>query len=649
MIELASLFQDHAVLQRDTLIPCWGWTQPDTLVVAKLGPHAAQTLSNDRGEFFLKFPEMPAGGPHTLRVEISATGESRTVEDVLIGEVWLGSGQSNMRWKTADCGRYVEQLAGDAEHPAIRLFTVGNRDHLGRQTTCDGEWQLCTRESALEFSAVAFSFARTIHQQLAVPVGIICSAWGGTRIETWISEAGLSQIPGLEPALRDYARLAHSPERWARMDEANADGLISNLPIDAGNCGLENRWAAANFADDDWPTMDLPCRWQNAGHEHSGVFWFRKTVRIPASWVGRALTLDLGCIDKLDVSYVNGREIARTGADHDSSFWSVERSYPVPATLAADNELALAIRVVSFSGDGGLTGPAPAMRLHPADAPDDAISLAGQWRYAVEQNYGVVDAEHLPGHRNPNSFHLLFDNKISPLVPYALRGFLWYQGESNAAQAAQYATLQSALIADWRRAWARPGLPFNLVQLPNFGAPEGYSPHGHWPRLRAAQAEAAEQPNVGLAITLDLGDPLDIHPHDKAPVGERLARIALADTYGMNIRADGPVLESVTRNGGSIRCAFANVGDSLRCRGGGTLENFFIAGSDGDFRPAEAIIEGTTVVVANPSIPEPEQVAYAWSDSPLPGLLVDAEGLPAAPFQRRISDSHAKPRSREGI
>ncbi len=636
MIQLSSLFQDHAVLQRGVPIPCWGWTEPDTVVVVTLGDSMARTLSNDRGAFFLRLPPMAAGGPHSLTVSIPSTGESLTITDLLVGEVWLGSGQSNMEFTVGACGSYADEMTADAEYSEIRLFRVLQRKNLGRQAECGGRWVPCSADTAREFSAVAFAFARRIHCALGVPVGMISSAWGGTVIESWISEEGLSTLPECAGVLREYNRAAYSPERWARMPEADAEGLISNLPVDAGNSGLAAGWAEPGFDVADWPLMTLPTKWQNAGHDYCAVFWFRKTIPLPASWRDRDLTLRLGAVDKMDITYVNGTEVGRSGSGHDASFWNVPRLYPVPATVVSGETLTVAVRVVSFSGEGGLTGPSRAMQIHPSDAPEEAWSLDGDWHYVVEQNYGQVDAAHVPGHLNQNSFHMLYDNMIAPLVPYALRWFLWYQGESNAGKAAQYAALQTALIEDWRWAWCLGRMPFLIVQLPNFGNPEGFSAFSKWAAMREAQTLAAEAVHGGLAVTLDVGDPKDIHPGNKRPVGERLAAIALADTYGFEVTKSGPIFESVARDGDSVRCRFTSTAGGLGSLGGARLENFHLATGEGDFHPVTATVDGDSVILTGGAVEGAREVAYAWSDCPLPGLLINSEGFPAAPFRRLI-------------
>lgn len=633
-LTLASLFQDHAVLQRDRPLPVWGWTSPLVKVQVKLGKHTAFALSNADGDFFLHLPPLPADGPHTLTVTVATTGESVVIRDLLVGEVWLASGQSNMEWTLTKSLPLTSEVIESAEYPLIRFFTVPTRAHLGPHRTVDGHWQTSTPDTAGEFSAVAFVFARRLHRELGVPIGVISSSWGGSMIQSWLSRSSLASNPKVCEWLADYEAVAWSQERWAKMETPEPDGRVSGMPADPGNIGVLHDWHQPGFDDTSWALMHLPGTWQSEGHRHSGVYWFRRIIEIPQSWVGRALTLHFGGIDKQDVSYVNGIEVGRTGKDREDQYWNIPRAYPIPASLVTSRTLLVAVRVYSFVYDGGFHGQGSDLYIGPTDASEPTIGLAGDWRYQCEHNLGLVTETHLMGHGERNSPHILFDNMIEPLAPYALRGAIWYQGESNASQAEIYARLLKDLVLDWRREWGQPDLAFHLVQLPNFQTAKEYQPESNWALLREAQTAALALPGVGMAVTIDVGEAGDIHPKNKVPVGERLARSALARTYGQSMPPNGPLFDTLfVDNDGTIRCRFHQAGSGLTTSDGQPPRLFFIAGEDRVFQKAVARIEGTEVVVSHPSVPQPKSVRYAWADNPESCNLAGPDGLPAGPFR----------------
>lgn len=630
-LRLASPLQDHAVLQRDQTLPVWGWAAPQTRIRVTLAGHEAHALSNARGDWLVRLPALPAGGPHTLAVE-AANGETLTLTDLLVGEVWLASGQSNMNWTLGQSLPLTADDIATADFPAIRFFNVARRTHLGSHATTDGHWQAATPDIAPNFSAVAFAFARRLHRELGVPVGVLSASWGGTIIQSWTSRSTLSQNPDIAAWLANYDALAWSPERWSNVRDLGPDGRVTHnvYPADPGSSG---DWQAAKLDDSAWANIKLPATWQSAGEKYSAVFWFRHTLTLPAAWIGQDLELNLGAVDKQDITYVNGVEIGRTGAAFEDRYWNVARTYRVPAALTAGGTLVIAVRAYSFIYDGGLIGPAARMNLHPVSAPAAALSLATTWRCKCEHNLGVVTLPaSIMGHGEQNSPHMLFDNMVAPLVPYALRGAIWYQGESNESTHALYARLLQDLIADWRRAWGLPALAFHLVQLPGFRAPLAHQPESGWARLREAQASALALPHTGMATIIDLGEAGDIHPTNKIPVGERLAQSALARTYARTLVPNGPLPAAVTF-ADSSRIELTDTDGALTTTDGAAPATFFLAGEDRVFHPATAKIDGSTLTVTSPAVPAPVAVRYAWADNPEGCNLAGASGLPASPFR----------------
>ncbi|OJV07957.1 MAG: hypothetical protein BGO12_11985 [Verrucomicrobia bacterium 61-8] len=632
-LRLASLFQNHAILQRDQPLPVWGWAEPGALLRISLGGHVAVTQAGASGDFLVRMPALPAGGPHILSVTIPATGETLEISDILIGEVWLASGQSNMEMTLESCLPVSADDIAAADFPEIRFFNIPKRAHLGPERTVEGEWVAMNPTAARQCSATAFSFARRLYRALGVPVGVISSSWGGSNIKSWLSRSALASNPDTAQWLADFEKVAWTEDRWEAMSNPDPDGRVCNLPKDPGNTGIERGWHLPGAADSDWQSIHLPATWQSAGHPNTGVFWFRRTVEIPAFWLGRELVLNLGAADKQDITYVNGLEVGRTGKDREDAYWNQPRIYTVPAALVDGPTLNIAVRVYSFVYDGGLTGPAAVMNIHPAGSPAECLGLSGEWKCRREHDLGLVLETHLMGQGERNTPHILFDNMIQPLIPYALRGAIWYQGESNASEHHTYAQLQRDLIEDWRRQWGLPGLAFHLVQLPGFKTPQDHEPESTWARLREAQADALALPGVGMAITLNLGDADDIHPKDKMPVGERLAQSALAITYGAAVTATGPILDRIEIDGSQIVCIFRNADSGLVTMDQALPRPFFMAGTDRVFHPAEAVLKGNTVSVKCPAVTEPVAVRYAWADNPAASNLASSEGLPASPFR----------------
>ncbi len=635
-LRLASLFQDHAVLQRDQRLPVWGWAPPFARIRVALAGNEAFAISGDQGDWLVRLPALPAGGPHVLTVDIPETGERLELRDILIGEVWLASGQSNMDWTLAGSLPLTADVIATADFPAIRLFNVNKRAHLGPQRTVEGTWQVSSPTTVARFSAVGFSFARRIHRELGIPVGIVNSSWGGSIIQSWTSRSTLAFNPDVRPWLEEFESMAWTAERWKDMQRAGPDGRVTNYPADPGVTPESASWNQPTFDDSAWDTLQLPSTWQSAGHAYSGVFWFRRTIELPETWVGRDLQLHLGAADKHDITFVNGVEVGRTGRGREEQHWDTPRTYAVPAAVVTGRTLTLAVRVYSFLYDGGLIGPADRMRLRCSgerERPDSDIPLAGAWRYRCEHNLGVVVESHVMGHGERNSPHMLFDNMVRPLVPYALRGALWYQGESNANDGTIYARLMRDLIEDWRRQWGLPELAFHLVQLPGFQAAQDHQPDSNWSLIREAQTAALALPHTGLAVTIDLGEAKDIHPKNKIPVGERLAQSVLSLTYGQAITPCGPLAEKFTVSGDSIRCEFLHTDRGLTTTDGAAPRLFFIAGDDQVFHPANARIDGHAVVVTCPAVPRPVAVRYAWANNPEGCNLANQAGLPASPFR----------------
>ncbi len=634
MIQLDPFFQSGMVLPRNERLPFWGIAEPGRRICLSIQGREAETLSNSTGVFKLWLSPLEAGGPFTLRIWMPENDEEQRLEDMWVGEVWFASGQSNMSMTVEACERHREEMLADADYPQLRLFTVERKAELTPESSVSGKWQPCQPETVKLFSAVAFGFAKSLHLELEVPVGVVVSAWGGTFIETWISQQGLSRLPEFHDWAETYRQEAYLPERWqAFREDGNAQGIVINLPEDAGNQGLDLGWAGAGFDDGDWEKMVVPGKWQSNGYQGSGVFWFRQRFDLPASWLGKTLVLETGAMDKIDITYANGQEIGRTGEGHDVSFWNQPRKYSLPGELNQGSKVSLAVRVVSFSGDGGMIGPSTKMGLYPEGAPEERIPITGEWKFKQEQDYGVVSTSGMMGHCNHNSPHILFDNMVAPLLPFPFKGVIWYQGESNAGRSETYPALLRTLIADWRWQFARPDLGFYFVQLPEFMAPIAYQEGSNWARMREGQRQVAPLPGVGMAVTLGYGEEDDIHPQNKLPVGALLARSALVGMYGKEGISGGPMLADVRKEAEKIICRFDQAGEGLCAQLGEHPDGFYVADADGVFYPAESkIVSSNEVEVCSDQVTDPQQIRYAWSDHPINNHLLNSEKIPASPF-----------------
>ncbi len=631
-MKLSSLFTDHAVFQRGIPVPVWGWTAPLVRVKAKLGSFLAESVSGTDGAFTLRLPPMPAGGPYTLEVSDEKSGRV-LANDVWVGEVWLASGQSNMEWTLSLIGKSGEdEIAESKKSPlnAVRMISIPRVAHLGPKQDVDAVWMTASEKNLGGFSAVAYYFAKKLHRELGVAVGIVSSSWGGTKIEAWIDRPTLIKNPDMNAWVSSYESELNKPGHWADQP----DPLVKHYPPDPGNSGEKQGWASPDLDDKSWEKMNLPQAWQTAGHNHSGVFWFRKTTQIPTGWAGQDLILSIGAVDKHDTTYFNGVQVGATGKDLEEQHWSLKREYKVPGKIVKPGMNVIAVRAYSFVFNGGLIGPDDAMKIHPVGEETPALPLTGSWRYQVEHDFGLVNS-HSPqlGPGNPNTPYILFDSMIAPLRPYALAGAIWYQGESNADSAAQYHKLLSDLIGNWRHEWCQGDFPFLVVQLANYLNPSAFQAGSKWAFLREAQLQIlSSTPETGLAVAIDIGEALDIHPKNKSDVGLRLAQWALTKTYGRSGIPSGPLYSGMRIEGAGIRLRFAHVGGGLVAKNG-DLKTFFIAGLNQKFLPARAVIEGRTIFVSCPEVEEPVAVRYAWADNPAGCNLYNSEGFPASPFR----------------
>lgn len=640
-MQVSTVFQDHMVLQRERPVPVWGMADPGTRVEVKVARKKAEAVAGPDGRWRAWLPAIKAGGPFEMQVR--AGREKALFHDVWVGEVWLASGQSNMEM-TVDAAANAQEEVASAHHPGIRMLKVENvaltrrQESLGATST----WRVCGPDTVGGFSAAGYYFARALHQKLGVAVGIINSSWGGTVAEAWTSRQGLQG----DPTLRGYVdRLDRFLGPDGDVERAAVKKLVEaweqSIPKDQGNSGLTLGWARPETADADWNSMTLPTGWQAAGHDFSGVFWFRREIAIPAAWAGKDLSLHVGACDKRDYTYFNGEFLGSLGMEDRADAWCTPRVYTVPGRLVNAGRCVIAVRVFSNIFQGGMIGPAVEMWAGPAGAAlSERIELAGEWKYRVEQNFGKVTAAppaQSYGDGNPNTPTVLFNGMIAPVVPYALRGFIWYQGESNADRSAEYRTLFPAMIRDWRREWGRQDLAFHFVQLANYMAVRETPEESDWAQLREAQRlTLGVVPGTGMAVIVDIGEAGDIHPKNKQDVGRRLAACALAQDYGKaGVTGSSPVPKAIWREGAKVNVKFDFAAAGLVVKGT-SLSGFAVAGADRIFVWATACVAGPDLVtLESKAVPEPQWVRYGWADNPVCNLY-GGTGLPASPFESAI-------------
>ena len=618
------------VLQQETSCVMSGWDKPGRDVhVAFRGTRVTAT-ADAAGRWSAAVPAGPAGGP--FEALIAGSTEIR-LRDVLVGEVWLASGQSNMEWRMNQCPQYPDETKG-AHFPAIRFFTVPNRAHAEPQDETPGAWRALSPESAPDLSAVAFFFARRVHRSLQVPIGVIVSAWGGTPAETWIPAPAFQENKTTRRILDAFNEVRDNLDEKGR-DIARRIHLweVEHMPADPGNGAVASGWARPDFDDAGWPCMSLPGYWQSLPEMNfNGVVWFRRTLDLPASWQGQELEVQLGAVDDFDDTYANGERIGGLGKDVNEAY-AQPRCYRISSRLTRTDRLTLAVRVFDHYGLGGFRASPGQMRVVRPSHEGDAISIQGDWRYQVEHRLPPPPPDLFqtrpympPGVLPQGRPAYVFNAMIHPLRHTALRGVIWYQGESNGGRSGEYADVFRTLIQGWRAVFNHPDLAFLFVQLPNFAGGTD------WPQLREAQTAARSLPHTGMAVTLDVGDAADIHPINKKPVGDRLAALALHGTYGVSCPSLGPALCSIEPSGNALRIAFANADEGLATTDGGDPRGFEICGPDGVFIPAAARIEGSVVVVRHPDVACPVGARYAFTANPQVNL-VNAQGLPAEPFR----------------
>ncbi|PRY84463.1 sialate O-acetylesterase [Mongoliibacter ruber] len=618
-ITLPKLISSGMVLQRDSPIKIWGWAYPSETIQVIFLEETHQTIADKNGNWSLKLKPLPFGGPFNMLLK----GQNEIVlEDILIGDVWLASGQSNMEINMQRVSPLYEEDIKSADFPFIRYFEVPKRYDFKTENVDlpSGKWQTINQSNILSISAISFFFARAIHEKQGVPIGIINSALGGSPVEAWISEESIKQFPDYYDEVQRFKNddLIEEIERkdaaiasdWYRRLNQNDKGYQDRLP-----------WYAPETDSDQWKEIENPSLWKGSELEGvNGVVWFRRDVELPANWSGKAAKLNLGTLVDADSVFVNGKFVGSTGYQYPP------RRYSVPEGVLKTGQNTIVVRLISNIGEGGFVPDKP----YELVLESEKIPLEGKWKFQVGS---VMEA--LP----PQTFIRwkpvgLFNAMIAPLKHFTKKGVIWYQGESNADRPEDYAKLFQTMINDWRNNFGQGDLPFLYVQLPNFMKATANIENSNWAKLREAQLQALALPNTGMAVAIDLGEWNDIHPLNKKDVAERLALLARFNVYGeSDLTASGPMYKSHVIENNKVILSFEHIGEGLVAKNGKSLKHFAIAGDDMEFLWAEAKIERNQVVVWHENITNPKAVKYAWSDNPEGANLFNKSGLPASPFR----------------
>jgi len=624
-IRVPDIFGDHMVLQQNSPIPVWGTAKPGSRVTVRLGYQKQMTHADQDGRWFLEMPSMKAGGP----VEMGIYGKNVIrFTDVYIGDVWICSGQSNMEWPVAQSNKANQEMEA-AQYPEIRLLQIErNISYQPLDNIHTKGWQPCSPNTVPNFSAVGFFFGCELYQRLKIPIGVIQAAWGGTVAEAWMSKTGLTSFSEFSDMLMTLNDSTAAPISYQEQQEiyqkVQKEWLNTIDTLDLGKSGGQPRWADPHLMADDWHTAKLPGLWEKSEvGEYDGIIWYRKAVDIPDSINVHPWKISLGPIDDIDQTWVNGVQVG--GLD----IYNRNREYDIPEEIIKPGINILVVRVIDHHGGGGIWGSEDQMFLMNNEG--ERLSLAGEWLYklGVPQEQLPPTPEEITGLENLPT--VLFNSMIHPIIPYGIRGVVWYQGESNADRAYQYRTLFPALIKDWRLHWNN-NFPFYYVQLANYMDIQPEPSNSEWAELREAQLMALNCSETGMAVTIDIGMAEDIHPRNKQDVGKRLALIAFAKIYDLDVVYSGPVYRSMDIENNRVRILFDHADGGLVIHGGGSLKGFAISGANHQFVWADASIDEHSVIVSSPLVEKPVAVRYGWADNPECNLYNQA-GLPASPFR----------------
>jgi sialate O-acetylesterase len=618
-IKLPKLISNGMVLQRNDTLRIWGWASPNEHVSLNFNRNTYQAHADKNGDWTIRIAPQKAGGPYQM---VFMASNKIVLENILFGDVFLCSGQSNME---LPMGRLVDQYPeaiAKSSNENIRQFLVPDEYDFKQQRKdfSNGSWQSANPKSVLDFSAVAYFFAVEINKKYQVPIGIINAALGGSPAQAWISENSLKKFPAYYAEAQKF-KDDQLIKQIESSDQAKANAWYKNL--NAHDEGLKQNWKAV-IDDTDWAEMGVPGYWADGAlGKVNGVVWFKKEIDVPKSMIGKPVKLLLGRIVDADSVFINGQFVGTT------SYQYPPRRYLFNQGILKEGKNTITVRLVNNSGNGGFAPD----KKYQLIADGDTIDLKGKWKYKLGVKTGPSPSQTFVRWKSAG----LYNAMIAPLKQYGIKATLWYQGEANTGNPKEYASLMQTLIQDWRTELAHPLLPFIFVQLPGFMESKPEPVESSWAEVREQQRQLLAVKNTAMAVAIDLGEWNDIHPLNKQDVGERLALQAENLVYGdRKTITSGPMFRFVVRDHNKLILSFDNVGKGLMAKGSGELKYFSIAGADKKFVWAKATIKGDKIIVWSDEITAPIYIRYAWADNPQGANLYNKEGLPTGPFEGSV-------------
>ena len=619
-VTLPKLVGDGMVLQRNTNVKIWGWASAGEKVTVHFLGSTYSTTANADGDWNVEMSDLKTGGPYDMQIEGT---NSITLKDILVGDVWVCSGQSNMGLSMGSVSTLYKDEIEHMDNPWIRQFSTFPRaDFKGPDKDYRfGGWRHVDRENIRFLTAAGYFFAKYLYEKYKIPIGLIHVSLGGSSAEAWISEESIKSFPMYYEELQRFKDPAYM-EKINKQDNERVGNWNKHLrENDEGYRDPQHTWFDPLFSLKDWDTTYVPGYWVNTklGSVH-GVVWYRRTFDIPETMVGTPAVLSLGRIVDCDTVFINGKFVGSTGSQYG------ERAYKIPENVLKEGSNTIVVRIINYIRNGGFVPG----KKYEISAGGDTVHLEGEWHYKLGAAAEELEDRLFTG-KIPTG---LFNGGIAPMLKYAIKGVVWYQGESNTSRAFEHYDLFKLLIKDWRKNWHQGDFPFIYVQLPNFVEVNVEDTKYDWAYFRESQLKALSIPNTGMAVTVDIGEWNDIHPKDKKDVGYRLALAAEKVAYGeKNIVYSGPIYQSMTTDGNKIILSFSNAGSGLVAKNGGPLKWFEVCGDNDEFYPAQAKIVGETVVVWSDKVSSPVAVRYAWANNPEGANLYNKEGLPASPFR----------------
>jgi sialate O-acetylesterase len=617
-IKLTSIFGDHMVIQQGINASVWGISKPGSRVSVDFAGFVTSAVSDQEGDWMVKMPVLNAGGPYEMKI---SGIDSIILKDVMVGEVWLASGQSNMEWTMGSgVGPKTEEEVAEANYPGIRFYNVPKKtSSVPLRDTEKQTWTICSPETIRSLSAVSYFFARELCKHKNVAVGIISSSWGATSAEAWISSDMLATHPDFRERVLSSD---NDTSKWnTHVRESIKAEKEREIIAGTSKRGVNEGVMNYDYNDSSWEKCMSPVDMPRMGlNGYWGLVWLRKSFDIPKRTNSKKMILDLNILARDAILYFNGTEVAHLINPAKTITIDIK-----PGILHQGHNV-LSVRLYVNWGSAHIGSKNDESYLL-SDDNKVKVSLEGEWKFNSEIETPVAQWQDYY-----NNLSVLLNARIAPLIPYGIKGVIWYQGENNAGNGYQYRSLFPLLIEDWRVRWQLGYFPFLYVQLANYMEKKAEPAESGWAELREAQLMTLKYPNTGMAVTIDIGDPNDIHPRNKLDVGKRLFLLARKVAYGEDITASGPLYQSAKVEGQKIRISFSSTGSGLTIRDGDILKGFAVAGSNRKFYWADTKIADNGVLVSSPEVPYPQAVRYSWEDNP-DGNLINKEGLPASPFR----------------